>query len=45
MSNFSVHDRQADITSAMAAIPVICFGYQVGKAQFAHMIMKGDVET
>jgi len=24
----NVHDRQADITSAMAAIPVICFGYQ-----------------
>ena len=27
--DFSAHDRQANLTSAMAAVPVICFGYQV----------------
>ena len=26
-------DRKANLTSAMAAVPVICFGYQVKKCQ------------
>ena len=37
---FSVQDSQADLTSAMAAVPVICFGYQVALLQYALMSAK-----